>query len=261
MASDLLALPQLSLRTLAVWRRNFLVWRKLAIPSLLGNLADPLIYMVGLGYGLGQLVPEVAGGPYIAFLAAGTVSYSTMNSATFEALYSGFSRMHVQKTWEAIMNAPVSLDDIVLAEILWACTKALFSGTAILLVVGALGYADPLHALWALPVLALTGLTFAALGMAVTAVSPSYDFFMYYFTLLLTPMALVSGVFFPAAQLPPAVAAVAEVLPLAHVVQLIRPLLAGQWPVDVPTHVAVLLAYALLGFVLAVVLARRRLLK
>ena len=158
MASDLLALPQLSLRTLAVWRRNFLVWRKLAIPSLLGNLADPLIYMVGLGYGLGQLVPEVAGGPYIAFLAAGTVSYSTMNSATFEALYSGFSRMHVQKTWEAIMNAPVSLDDIVLAEILWACTKALFSGTAILLVVGALGYADPLHAMWALPVQALTGL-------------------------------------------------------------------------------------------------------
>jgi lipooligosaccharide transport system permease protein len=91
-----------------VWRRNFLVWRKLALPSIVGNLADPVIYMLGLGYGLGMLVPEVEGVSYIAFLAGGTLAYSTMNAATFEALYSGFSRMHTQKTWEAIMNAPVA---------------------------------------------------------------------------------------------------------------------------------------------------------
>ena len=92
---------------LPVWRRNFLVWRKLALPSILGNLADPLIYMLGLGYGLGAMLPEIAGQSYVAFLAAGTVCASTMNAATFEALYSAFSRMHVQRTWEAIMNAPV----------------------------------------------------------------------------------------------------------------------------------------------------------
>ena len=109
---------------LPVWQRNFLVWRKLALPSILGNLADPLIYMLGLGYGLGMLVPEVEGVSYIAFLAGGTLAYSTMNAATFEALYSGFSRMHTQKTWEAIMNAPVALDDIVAAELLWAASKA-----------------------------------------------------------------------------------------------------------------------------------------
>ena len=85
----------ISLGWFPVWRRNFLVWKKLAIPSLLGNLADPMLYMLGLGYGLGGLLPAVDGVPYLTFLAAGTLAYSVMNSATFETLYSAFSRMHV----------------------------------------------------------------------------------------------------------------------------------------------------------------------
>ena len=84
------ALPSPGLRWLPVWRRNFLVWRKLAIPSILGNLADPLIYMLGLGYGLGGLLPKVSGVSYLSFLSAGIVISSTMNAATFEALYSAF---------------------------------------------------------------------------------------------------------------------------------------------------------------------------
>src|SRR5207342_3931238 len=133
------ALPSVSPRFVQVWRRNFLVWRKLAIPSMLGNLADPMLYMLGLGFGLGSLLPEVNGIPYITFLAAGTVCYSTMNSATFEALYSAFSRLHVQKTWDAILNAPMSLDDIVVAEALWAASKSVLSGIAILVIIWVLG--------------------------------------------------------------------------------------------------------------------------
>ena len=116
MRRRLYALPELSARLLHVWHRNGLVWRKLAVPSMLGNLADPMLYMLGLGYGLGAMVHDVRGMSYIAFLAAGTVCSSTMNTASFEAMYSGFSRMHVQKTWEAILNAPVMLDDVVLVE-------------------------------------------------------------------------------------------------------------------------------------------------
>src|SRR3954464_13963402 len=111
--------PVLSLRFAHVWRRNFLVWRKLAIPSMLGNLADPMLYMLGLGYGLGAMMPNVVGMPYIAFLAAGTVCSSTMMSASFESMYSSFSRMHVQRTWDAIMNAPVTLADVVVGERRW----------------------------------------------------------------------------------------------------------------------------------------------
>ncbi len=253
--------PRFSLRFVPVWQRNFLVWRKLALPSVLGNLADPVIYLFGLGFGIGMLVGEVAGVPYISFLAAGMVCYSTMNSASFEVLYSGFSRMHVQKTWEAIMNAPIDLDDVVLAELVWAASKALLSGAAILLVVVLFGLVETRYALWLLPLVFLIGLVFAALGLVMTALAPSYDFFMYYFTLFVTPMTLVSGVFFPVEQLPPALRAVTDLLPLTHAVALARPLLMGAVPQAIALHVAVLAAYGVVAFWVALALTRRRLLK
>jgi lipooligosaccharide transport system permease protein len=261
MNAKTLAVPALSLRHFHVWRRNSLVWRKLAIPSMLGNLADPMIYMLGLGYGLGAMLADVEGVPYIAFLAAGTVCSSTMMSASFEAMYSGFSRMHVQKTWDAIMNAPVTLDDVVLGETVWAASKSFLSGMAVLLVAWALGLAQSALALWVVPIVFLTGLAFAGLGLVMTALSPSYDFFMYYFTLVITPMMLVSGVFFPIEQLPPAVQAVAAVLPLTHAVAIARPLMNDAVPAGLFTHLAVLAAYGLIGFQLALALTRRRLLK
>ena len=244
-----------------VWQRNFLVWRKLALPSILGNLADPLIYMLGLGYGLGAMLPEIGGQPYIAFLAAGTIGASTMNAATFEALYSSFSRMHVQKTWDAILNTPLGLADVVAGELFWAATKSFFSGCAILVVVTVMGLTHGPLALLILPAIVLTGLAFAALGLIWNALAPSYDFFMYYFTLFITPMTLISGVFFPTDQLPTWLAAVGGWLPLAQGVALIRPLLAGQWPADAALHVGVLLATSAIAFAIALRLTRRRLLK
>ena len=261
MISRRYALPGLSLRFIPVWRRNLLVWRKLAIPSILGNFADPLIYMLGLGYGLGALLPDVDGAPYITFLAAGTVCFSTMNAATFEALYSGFSRMQVQRTWEAIMNAPLTLDDVALAELVWAATKSFLSGLAILIVIWVLGLSTSLLSLWILAVVPLIGLTFAALALSVTALARSYDFFMYYFTLVVTPMAMLCGVFFPPRQLPAPLQVLSDLLPLSHATALVRPLMMGEIPAAPALHVLVLLAYAMAGFYAAVILFRRRFLE
>ena len=252
--------PRVSPRFIQVWKRNFLVWRKLAITSMLGNLADPMLYMFGLGFGLGSLLPEVNGIPYITFLAAGTVCYSTMNSATFEALYSAFSRLHVQKTWDAILNTPMSLDDIVLAEALWAASKSLLSGIAILVIIWVLGLSHSPLTLWIIPLTVLIGLTFGALGLVMTALAPSYDFFLYYFTLVITPMVLLCGVFFPVAQLPPLLQNVSAALPLTHAIDLVRPLVTGRTPPSPWLHIAVLAAYSTVGFYLALVLTRRRLL-
>ena len=251
----------MSLRFVPVWRRNLLVWRKLAAPSLLGNLADPLIYVLGLGYGLGSMLPQVGGVPYIAFLAAGMVCSSTMNSATFEAMYSAFSRMHVQRTWDAIMMAPLDLDDVVLAELVWAATKSVLSGAAILAVVWLLGLTHSLLSLWVLALVPLVGVAFGALALVVTAMARSYDFFMYYFTLVVTPMSLLCGVFFPVDQLPTAFQAIAAFLPLTHAVAVARPLLLGEVPGQLALHLLVLLAYAAGGFYAATVLFRRRLLQ
>jgi lipooligosaccharide transport system permease protein len=253
--------PQASLRFIHIWRRNMLVWKKLAIPSLLGNLADPMLYMLGFGYGLGRMMPDAFGTSYIAFLAAGTVCSSTMMSASFEAMYSGFSRMHVQKTWDAIMNAPVTLDDVLIGEAVWAASKSFLSGCAVLLVAAALGLCQSWLALAVLPVMFVTGIAFASLGLVVTALSPSYDFFMYYFTLFITPMMMLCGVFFPADQLPPLLQNAAAFLPLTHAVSIVRPLMNDTLPPALFTHLGVLLLYAAGGFYVALAMTRRRLLQ
>jgi len=253
--------PALSLRFLAVWRRHFLVWRKLAVPSILGNLADPMIMLFGLGYGLGAALGEVGGTSYFAFLASGFLASTTMYAATFESLFSAFSRMHVQKTWEAIVNAPMTLDDVLAGEWAWAATKSLAAGLCVLLIVSVAGYASYPAALAVVPVVILIGLAFGALGLCVNALATGYDFFSYYMTLLLTPMMMLSGVFFPVDRLPAAVQAFAQALPLLHGVELMRPLLAGKLPPGALLHVAVLAAYALAGFYVATILTRRRLLK
>ncbi len=253
------ALPQLSLRFIPIWRRNYMVWKKMAGPSILGHLADPVIYMLGLGYGLGGMLPQIGGLSYIAFLSAGTVCYSTMNSASFEALYSGFARMQEQRTWEAILNAPVTLDDVVLSEIVWAASKSLLSGIAVLLVIWMLGLSHSLLSLWIIPLSLLVGLCFASTGLIVTALAPGYEFFMYYFTLVITPMTLLCGVFFPIEELPPLLRAASAALPLTHAVNLARPLLNGAIPQHILADITVLLSYALAGYYVSLVLFRKRL--
>ncbi len=261
MQSATYALPQFSMRFMPIWQRNFLVWKKLAPASILGNIADPLITLIAFGYGLGSLLQHVDGIPYIHYLASGSICMSIMMASSFEALYSAFSRMHVQKTWDALLNAPLGLDDIVLAEMLWAATKSMFSGVAILGVMFCLGIGLHPHTLLVLPILFLIGATFASLGLVMNALAKGYDFFTYYFTLLLTPMMFLSGVYFPTRQLPDWLQAFSDLLPLTAAVHLVRPLILGQWPATPVSDLIILLAYCVAGFYVATILTRRRLLK
>jgi len=243
---------------IAVWQRNFLVWRKLLVASVLSNLADPLILLFGLGYGLGALLPSVEGMSYMAFFAAGTLCSATMFTASFESMFSGFSRMHGQKTWDAILYAPLVIDDIVAGEVIWAASKAWLSGSTILAVAAVVGLAGSPLVLLALPVAFLVGLAFAAVGLIMCVLAKNWDFFSFYMTLVMTPMTMVSGVFFPAEQLPRPVLAVAQALPLYHGIELVRPLMVGRLPEAAALHVAVLLAYAAAGYAMAIFFARRR---
>ncbi|KWT87774.1 ABC-type multidrug transport system, permease component [Variovorax sp. WDL1] len=254
--------PELSMRWWPVFLRNLLVWRKLAIPSLIGNIAEPLIWLVAFGYGMGALVGQVSvdgvAVPYILFLASGSICMSSMNAASFEALYSAFSRMHVQKTWDGIMNAPVGLDDVVLAEMLWAAFKAIFTTTAILFVMLGLGISHSPKLLVAWLVLAGVGVTFSCIALIFNALAKGYDFFTYYFTLFMTPMMFLSGVFFPLEQLPEMVRRVAGWLPLANAVALVRPLFMDQWPKDWGGPAVVLVGYTVGAFWVALALTRKR---
>lgn len=252
------AAPRLTSRFWPVVMRNLLVWKKLAGPSILGNIAEPLITLVAFGYGVGSLIGEVGGMPYIQYLASGSVAAAAALAATFEALYSAYSRMAVQKTWDSILNAPIALDDIVFAEMLWAAIKALFSCAAILVVIFLLDISRAPSMLLALPVLGLAGITFASLALVFNALAKGYDFFTYYFTLVITPMTFLSGVYFPIAQMPPWLQAIAQVLPLKAAVDLVRPLVLGNIPADPLGPLLILAGYACSGYYLALVLTRRR---
>ncbi len=242
-----------------VWRRNALVWRKLAIPALLGNIGEPLLYLVALGFGLGALVGEVKGTDYLTFLASGFICASVMNTASFEAIYSSYTRMAVQDTWTAMLYTPLEVEDILLGEVMWAATKGLLSAIAILLVAVALGAVHSWGALWILPVAFLVGAAFAAMALVMTALARSYDFFLYYFTLALTPMLLFGGVFFPLDGMPLVVQQLAQLLPLTHALEIMRPLATGL-PLDrLLLHLAVPALYGITAYLLALHLVRRRL--
>ena len=246
------------MRWISVWRRNFLVWRKLIVASMLSNLLDPLIMLFGLGYGLGAFLPSMEGMSYLAFFAAGSLCSATMFSASFESMFSGFARMQGQKTWDAILYAPLVIDDIIGGELMWAASKAWLTGSTILAVIVVFGLAPSPMVLLTLPCAFLVGLAFSALGLIMCVSARNWDVFSYYMTLVMTPMMMISGVFFPAERLPGWLLGVAQALPLWHGVELIRPLVAGRWPESPLVHVAVLIGYALVAYVIVIALARKR---
>lgn len=247
-----------SFRATRVWYRHYLVWRKTALASTVGSLGEPFLYLLGMGYGLGSFIGDVGDVSYLVYVAAGILASSTMHTATFEATYGGFTRMVQQKTYHAIIVTPVRVADVVAGEILWAASKSLYAGVAIFLVGRLMGAFPSSLAIWVLPVVFLAGLTFGSMAMVVTAMAPGYDFFLYYFTLVITPMLLFCGVFYPISSLPPMVQHVAAFLPLTHVIALIRPLATGQPLEAAAVHLVSIVLYTLASYFVAAHLVRRR---
>ncbi|HSH84112.1 MAG TPA: ABC transporter permease [Guyparkeria sp.] len=252
-------LPRARMVALAVVARNFLVWRKLMGPAIVLNFGEPVIYLLGLGIGLGTLVGDIGGLPYLVFLASGIVASSAMIAVSFEGMYSVYTRMVPQKTFDAILATPLDIDDIILGETIWAASKGLLSAAAILIVAAVLGAVPGgWMALWALPVVFLLGLAFAGPAIIMTTLAGNYDFFNYYFVLVITPMFMLSGVFFPIETLPDWMQTAVQVLPLTHAIEVIRPLIIGEPVERLLTHLAVLAGFAVVTYYLAVALVRRR---
>ena len=246
---------------LAVFSRNFLVWRRLFWPALIMNFGEPALYLLGLGLGLGHFINAMDGTSYLAFLATGILASSAMNTASFEGMYSVYTRMEPQKTYDAMLATPLRVQDIVLGEMLWCAAKALFSALGIFLVALALGVITSPWALLALPIAVLTGLAFAGPAMMMSALARNYDFFNYYFVLVLTPMLLMSGVFYPMDALPDALRPWINLLPLPHAVELMRSLVLGVALPHSWANILVLSIYVVLGYIGASILIRRRLLE
>jgi lipooligosaccharide transport system permease protein len=242
-----------------VMRRNFLSWRRFYRASLVSALGDPLLFLFGIGWGLGRFVGEIEGHPYVQYVASGIVASSVMNVATFETTFSSFARMREQRTYEAIRATPVSLTEIMGGDVLWAACKCLLTATIMTLVLlGAGLLASPFAV--ALPAAGfLIGLPFGAIGMCVTSRAQSWDYFTYYFTLGVSVMFYFSGIFFPIAAMPGALQVLGWALPLAHGVAITRALALGEVGPVLLLHAAVLALYFAVAFRLAVRWMHRRL--
>ena len=219
--------PPLTHRVFRVWQRQFDVWRVYARPFLVGNVVDPIIFIVGMGLGLGGLVTGLGEGTYIEFIAPGALAFMPMYAAAFENTFGSYTRMMVQRTYDAIFMTPVTLEEIVVGEILWAGTMSIIGGLGILVVLVALGLVGSAWVLLTPVVVFLTGLAYGAMGLYYASFAPSYPFMGYFFTIVLTPMLMLSGIFFPLSQLPSTIHAIAWFFPLTHAVVLFRALVWG----------------------------------
>jgi lipooligosaccharide transport system permease protein len=235
-------------RIFKVWKRDLIVWQKYLMASLVANFGEPLLYLFAMGYGLGRFVQNFNGVPYVEFIAPAIVVVSVMNGASFETTFSSYTRMEVQKTFHGIAMTPVSMHEVIGGEILWAATKSVITSSVIFLV---LLIFHLIHSPWVLlmPILMITeGLLFASLGMLMTSIARSYDYFSYYFTLFVSPMFLFSGTFFPLERLPSWARTLAYFLPLTYPVRVARDLFAGKLLLmDVIIVVGMLIVATLIG--------------
>ncbi|MBI5057335.1 MAG: ABC transporter permease [Nitrospirae bacterium] len=215
-------------RAFRIWQRNFTVYKKLYLSSIAFNFVEPVLYLVAMGLGLGGLVKDVNGVPYIKFIAPGLIASSAMFATASECTYGTYIRMAHQKTFDAILATPVSIDDLTAGEMMWGATKSVFYGSIITLVIFLFGLVDSPVIILAIPVLFISGMIFAEISIITTAVVPGIDFFSYFFTVLLTPSFLFSGIFFPLDTLPPVVTKIAFFTPLYHLVNICRAFSAGS---------------------------------
>lgn len=234
-------------RAFRVWQRNFTVYTKLYKSSLALNFVEPVLYLAALGLGLGAFVKEINGIPYINFIAPGIIASSAMFAAAYECTYGTYVRMFYQKTFDAILATPVNIDDLIAGELIWGATKSMLYGTIIMAVISAFGLVSSPLVLAVIPILFVSGLIFAEISMIFVAIVPGIDSFNYFYTLLMTPMFLFSGIFFPVDTLPPLAAKIAFFTPLYHLVNVSRSAAIGQlqsnlWDIAWLLIVAIILA-------------------
>ena len=223
-------------------------WKGTTFSSLL----EPIVYLLAFGLGLGAtLVNQVEGVPYIQFVGTGMVATAVIFSSALPAMFGTFVKHRFQNTYEAILAAPVDVEELVSAEMLWIALRASVYGCFPLLVTFAFGL-NPAWGMLLVPLFCFfTALGFAGFGIAMAATVAKIDQFNYVTALFITPLFLIAGTFFPISGLPEGVQLVAQVNPLHQLVELVRGGAFGYETVDL-ARFAFLVAFALVMWRIAV---------
>lgn len=253
--------PRFSRRALAVFRRDLLAWQKYCRSSVLLNFGEPVMNLVALGFGLGAYVSRIGGHTFLEFIGPGLLAVTAMNSVIFDIGFDGFDRLRTTGVYDAMATSPLSIGEIAGGELLWEAARSLLYGLVFLSVLAAFGL---VRSAWValLPlVLVLNGLIFGAATLAVVSVARVHEHLFFYFTLVITPMFMFSGVFFPVDRMPQVLQWVVKALPLYHLIELSRDFVLGTVGVTSLLHLAWLAVISLLVMALPVRGLKRALLR
>jgi lipooligosaccharide transport system permease protein len=253
-------------QTLHVVEHNALIFRRLWRGTITVSFFTPLFFLAAMGIGLGSLVNRGSGGvggvPYIVFLAPGLIAATTMQTGAFEAMYPILNRIMWDRIYDAMLATPIAVRNLVLGEVIWFAARLTMVASIFWVVMFIFGIGHSPESLLAIPAAVLNGLAFATPMMAFTSTRRDDNGFAAIMRFLITPLYLLGGAFFPISQLPFVLQAVAWATPLAHGVALCRGFVLGNiGGREIALHLAVLLAYTIVGLVAAWILLLRRLAK
>jgi lipooligosaccharide transport system permease protein len=223
--------PSFIWRIWSVWYRHYSVYFKNLLTNAFPPFLDPLIFLVGIGVGLGIFIGKMEGVSYIEFLASGLLVSTAMFTSAFECSFGTFIRLEFDKVYDGMIAAPLSAGDIFLGEILWAGAKGFFFTMSVLIIVKIFGYIPGPMSYFTPFVGMITGLMFASLSLVITSIVKTIDQFNFLFTGFISPMFFFSGIFFSLQGMPPAIKVLAEFLPLTHSVRLARALCFGRYSI------------------------------
>jgi lipooligosaccharide transport system permease protein len=254
----------ISYRVWHVFARNLISYKRYVLTTLIASLIQPLFYLITFGIGMGAYMTGAFGGTtYLHFLVPGVIISSIMMTSTFECLFGTFVKMVHEHLYDSLVATPVSAEDAVTGDILWASFRGLISGGLMMIVASFMGIlpASVLSLLLLLVVMVLVGILFASLAMIVTSYAPNFDFFNYYTELVVTPMLFFSGVFFPLDHFPPWMKTMAQFMPLTHAVKIARAVYSGTYPRELVFNIAFGLALGTIAFIFGVKRMKKRLIK
>jgi lipooligosaccharide transport system permease protein len=259
----MIRLDAVSWRFTRVWMRNLVTYKRIWKVSFITPVMEPLLYVVAFGVGFSGLVNQVYYKceymRYIDFMAPALFCTATMYNAFFETTYASFVRMYFQKSFDAMLATPLSLEEIILAEIVWSATKATAAATLVTIVLAMFGLVNLPSGLLVVPIAFLGGLAFGAVGLFFTGIIPTIEMFNLPIFLFVTPMFLFSGTFFPVSNLPDWAQPAAAIFPLHHLVELVRAVCIGMHERSVGVSLGFLAAFAVVFAFLATAVMRKRL--
>ena len=256
----ILSIPPVSRRAIKVWHRNLTVFARTWQVNFFPPLVEALLYLFAIGMGIGSYVKEIEGISYVTFIAPAILAIAVMNSAFFECTYGSFVRMYYQKSFDAMIATPLSIEDVIAGELLWGATRSVIYVVIMLPVLAVFGVISLPLALLAIPLAFLGGLMFAGIAMCFTAITPGIDTLNYPSFLFITPMSLFSGTFFPLTLLPVALQYIAlALLPLTHLVAIMRMFTQAAVSPVVLLHLAWIIMVTILFCIAAINLMRKRL--